>query len=333
MSKPSRALDLQSTAHDWANALGSGDRFVLSRLLTFCESTRTEHQELVGSVLAQPAPSLTFRIGLTGAPGVGKSTLLESLGQFLVTQGKRVAVLSVDPSSPITGGSILGDKTRMKQLSREPNAFVRQVPSGRLLGGLSPGIARSLELVDRAGFDVIFVETVGVGQSEVDISSLVDCLLLLVSPAAGDELQGFKRGIMEYADLVGVTRADLHPRWANETLRAYLSALRILDPSRDKEGLTLDALHGVGCSALWDLLAPRSVSLSASRRRASAEEWRERAFWKEVSDQVKAMVQEVDSEGSCVELSRVLGERSAGLISEASAAAEIALILRPDPED
>ena len=193
-----------------AAAVAAGDRRTLARAITLVESTRPDHRRQAEALLAA-LPSSTkpsIRIGITGAPGVGKSTFIEAFGGHLTSLGLRLAVLAVDPSSSRTGGSILGDKTRMEDLSRNPNAFIRPSPAGRSLGGVARRTREAMALVEAAGYEVTIVETVGVGQSEYAVADMVDMFLLLVAPGGGDELQGIKRGIMELADLLVVNKAD-----------------------------------------------------------------------------------------------------------------------------
>lgn len=181
----------------------SGDRAILARAITLVESSRADHKELAEKIIdaCLPHSGKSVRIGITGIPGVGKSTFIESFGMYTISQGKKLAVLTIDPSSQISGGSILGDKTRMSELSRNESAFIRPSPSGDSLGGVARKTRETIYLCEAAGFDTIFVETVGVGQSETAVHSMVDLFLLLLIAGAGDELQGIKRGIMEMADL------------------------------------------------------------------------------------------------------------------------------------
>ncbi|HUV10992.1 MAG TPA: methylmalonyl Co-A mutase-associated GTPase MeaB, partial [Acidimicrobiia bacterium] len=188
---------------DLAASLLAGDRRALARAITLVESTRADHRAEADALLTEIMPSTgrARRVGISGAPGAGKSTLIEALGLHLVDAGRRVAVLAVDPSSTRSGGSILGDKTRMEELVRRPEAFVRPSPTGGTLGGVARRTREALLCGEAAGFDVVIVETVGVGQSEVAVEGMVDCFLLVLAPGGGDELQGIKRGIMELADV------------------------------------------------------------------------------------------------------------------------------------
>ena len=244
-----------------ARGLESGNRRSLARAITLVESRNPDHRGLAEALLAKLAESGTrqaARVGLTGAPGVGKSTLIDTLGARLARQGIRIAVLAVDPSSARTGGSILGDKTRMENLSREPLAFIRPSPSNLVLGGVAENTKEVIFLCEQAGFDVVFVETTGVGQSETFVSELTDIFVLLVAPAGGDELQGVKRGIMEMADLVAVTKSDGELRSAAErTCAEYASALRLFarrdcDPDDFPATVLLSVQKGGLVDRLWE---------------------------------------------------------------------------------
>lgn len=216
-----------------AAAIVDGDRRALAKAITLVESQRAGDEaaaaSLIGEILSHSGRAI--RIGLSGAPGVGKSTFIEALGTCLTAKGKRVAVLAVDPSSRRSGGSILGDKTRMVKLAQDPNAFIRPSPAGATLGGVTRRTRESMVLVEAAGFDVVLVETVGVGQSETAVADMVDMFVVLVSPGGGDELQGIKRGIMELADLVVVTKADGDLKHAAARAEAeYQGALHLMRP-------------------------------------------------------------------------------------------------------
>jgi LAO/AO transport system kinase len=237
----------------------AGDRRALARAITLVESARADHRVAAQALLAALARSgrQALRIGLSGTPGVGKSTFIESFGLMLTGQGLRVAVLAVDPSSARSGGSILGDKTRMERLSRDPRAFIRPSPSQTQLGGVARRTREAVALCEAAGFDVVLIETVGVGQSETLVADLCDLFVLLLAPAGGDELQGVKRGIMEMADLILVNKADgaLKPA-ALRTCADYAGALRLLrrrpqDPDGFPKALTVSALEDLGLIEAW----------------------------------------------------------------------------------
>ncbi|SFO06296.1 LAO/AO transport system kinase [Roseovarius lutimaris] len=245
---------------DLKNQIVAGDRRALSRAITLIESTRVDHREQAAALIEalKSAGREAIRIGLSGTPGVGKSTFIESFGMMLTAQGLRVAVLAVDPSSTRSGGSILGDKTRMDRLSRDPNAFIRPSPSQSHLGGVARRTREAVRLCEAAGFDVVLIETVGVGQSETVVAEMSDLFILLLAPAGGDELQGVKRGIMEMADIILVNKADgdLKPA-AMRTCSDYAGALRLLrkrpqDPEGFPKATTVSALQEEGLRQAWD---------------------------------------------------------------------------------
>ncbi|MEM7545445.1 MAG: methylmalonyl Co-A mutase-associated GTPase MeaB [Pseudomonadota bacterium] len=240
----------------------AGERRALARAITLIESTRLDHRETARDLIANvlPQSGQAMRVGLTGTPGVGKSTFIESFGLMLTAAGQKVAVLAVDPSSARTGGSILGDKTRMEQLSRDPNAFIRPSPSRAALGGVARRTREAIILCEAAGYDVVIVETVGVGQSETMVSDMTDLFLLLMAPAGGDELQGVKRGIMEIADLIVVNKADgALKSTATRTAADYAGALRLMrkrpqDPENVPDAMIVSAAEGTGLEDVWQRL-------------------------------------------------------------------------------
>ena len=239
---------------DDAQAILDGDRRALARAITLIESTRRDHRAEAGQLLEalMPHTGQSIRVGISGAPGVGKSTFIEAFGNHIVDQGHKVAVLTVDPSSAISGGSILGDKTRMDRLARDPLAFIRPSPSQTHLGGVARRTREAVALCEAAGFDIVLIETVGVGQSETVVAQMSDIFLLLLAPAGGDELQGVKRGIMEIADLILVNKADGDLKsQAMRTCADYAGALRLLrkrpqDPDDFPKALTVSALSDTG---------------------------------------------------------------------------------------
>lgn len=245
---------------DLPDRILAGERRALARAVTLVESTRPDHRDEATALLEtlQGHGRQALRIGLSGTPGVGKSTFTESFGMMLVEQGLKVAVLAVDPSSTRSGGSILGDKTRMEQLSRQKSAFIRPSPSLSHLGGVSRRTREAVALCEAAGFDVIIIETVGVGQSETMVAEMCDLFVLLLAPAGGDELQGVKRGIMEIADLILVNKADGDLKaTATRTCADYAGALRLLrkrarDPQDFPKALTVSAVEGDGLERAWD---------------------------------------------------------------------------------
>lgn len=243
-----------------AREVAAGDRRALARAITLVESARADHRADAIALLDLLAAGgrQAIRIGLSGTPGVGKSTFIESFGLMLTAAGQRVAVLAVDPSSARSGGSILGDKTRMERLSRDPNAFIRPSPSQTQLGGVARRTREAVALCEAAGYDIVLIETVGVGQSETVVAQMSDLFLLLLAPAGGDELQGVKRGIMEIADMILVNKADgdLKPQ-AMRTCADYAGALRLLrkraqDPDGYPMAMTVSALETVGIQDAWD---------------------------------------------------------------------------------
>lgn len=249
-----RAYDEQALV----SGIRSGNRRALARAITLAESTRAADMELAQRLLQQlmPYTGSSVRLGITGVPGVGKSTFIEAFGLNVAAQGKRVAVLAVDPSSPYTGGSILGDKTRMTELSRLEEVFIRPSPTGGTLGGVSRKTRESILLCEAAGYDVVIVETVGVGQSEYEVASMVDFFLMLMLPNAGDSLQGIKRGIMELADLILVNKADAgFEKRADAARREYLNALHLLRPKYPgytTEVKLCSALYNNGVADAWE---------------------------------------------------------------------------------
>jgi LAO/AO transport system kinase len=268
-----------------AAAVAAEDRRALARAVTLVESTRADHRAQARALLAALAGrGDALRLGLSGPPGVGKSTFIEHLGLMLTGLGRRVAVLAVDPSSTRTGGAVLGDKTRMERLARDPRAYIRPSPSRGELGGVARRTREALALVEAAGFDVCVVETVGVGQSETMVADMTDVFALLVAPAGGDDLQGVKRGVMEAADLVIVNKADgdLLPA-ARRTAADYAAALRLMrrrpdDPEGFPMALTVSALTEEGLAAAWAAVerldaARRAAGWRETRRRAQAVRW------------------------------------------------------------
>jgi len=242
-----------------AESLLLGNRRALAKAITLVESSRPQDREASQVLLNELLPHTgnSLRIGITGVPGVGKSTFIEAFGQHLIAKGHKVAVLAVDPSSPMAGGSILGDKTRMELLSRDPNAFIRPSPAGRALGGVALKTRESMLLCEAAGFDVVLVETVGVGQSEHQVSSMVDFFLMLLLPGGGDELQGIKKGILELADAILINKADGESAsLARKTRLHYQSAMSLL-ASNDfwkPEVHTCSALEQEGIADCWAMM-------------------------------------------------------------------------------
>lgn len=251
----------------------------LARAITKVESKRTDHQKEAHDLLSEVMPQTgkAHRIGITGVPGVGKSTFIDNFGTMLTGLGFKVAVLAVDPTSRRSGGSILGDKTRMAQLSMDTNAFVRPSPAGATLGGVARKTRETLLLCEAAGYDVVLVETVGVGQSETVVADMVDVFLVLMLPNAGDELQGIKKGVLEVADLIAVNKADIDPKAADRAAAHYRNALHIMepvDPSWSPCVTTISGHTGEGLEGLWELLSKhrQATTQSGSRDKRRADQ-------------------------------------------------------------
>ncbi|MBK8101767.1 MAG: methylmalonyl Co-A mutase-associated GTPase MeaB [Cellvibrionales bacterium] len=265
------------------DALRAGNRRALAKAITLVESKRDDHREQAQQLLetALPHTGNSIRIGITGVPGVGKSTFIEAFGLYLIAQGKKVAVLAVDPSSPVAGGSILGDKTRMEELSRRDEAFIRPSPSEGSLGGVAHKTRETMLLCEAAGYDVIIVETVGVGQSEYEVASMVDFFLVLMLPNAGDELQGIKRGIMELADGLVVNKADGDALvFAEQTRSHYRNALKLLKHPDywQPRVVCCSALQHQGVDAVWQMVqeyytASQDASAFLEKRAKQNVEW------------------------------------------------------------
>jgi LAO/AO transport system kinase len=321
------------TVQELAAGVIAGDRRALARAITRVESARADHRaeavELVAT--ARAAGRQALRIGLSGTPGVGKSTFIESFGMMLLAQGLRVAVLAVDPSSARSGGSILGDKTRMERLSREPGAFIRPSPSQAQMGGVARRTREAVALCEAAGFDVVLVETVGVGQSETVVAEICDLFLLLLAPAGGDELQGVKRGIMEMADMILVNKADgdLKPA-ALRTCADYAGALRLLrrrpqDPEGFPKAMTVSATEAAGLAEAWAEMQAlagwrRTHGHWDARRAAQARHW----FAEEVRQGLLSVLTREPARG----IMDRLGDRvTAGELSPEAAAAEMLALL------
>jgi LAO/AO transport system kinase len=287
------ATDNGDAIDELAAAVRSGDRSALPRAITLVESTRADHRDRAQQLLLQlmPAAGTALHVGITGVPGVGKSTTIEALGMYLIGRGHRVAVLAVDPSSTRTGGSILGDKTRMPQLATHPDAYIRPSPTSGTLGGVAKATRETIVLLEAAGFDVILVETVGVGQSEVAVSNMVDTFVFLTLARAGDQLQGIKKGVLELADIVVVNKADgNHLTEARKAARELSGAIRLIYPRETlwrPPVLTMSALEGAGLEELWDTVERHRDVLTAegdfeARRRAQQVDW----TWQMVRDTV-----------------------------------------------
>lgn len=272
------------------DGISTGNRRALGRLITLIESTRSDHRETALNVINQlPKPARSsIRIGISGVPGVGKSSFIEAFGLHVIKQEHRVAVLAVDPSSPKTGGSILGDKTRMEQLARNADAFIRPTPSAGSLGGVARRTRETILAVESANFDVVLVETVGVGQSEYAVADLVDMFVLLVAPGGGDDLQGIKKGIVEMADLIVVTKCDgdLIPA-ANRAFQDYRSALHMLNPGSSRwtpKVLRTSAHSAEGLNEVWDAITEfHSIMVETGALEAKRADQATSWMWDEVT--------------------------------------------------
>jgi LAO/AO transport system kinase len=277
-----------------AEAIAGGDRRALARAITLIESTRADDQDRAQALLAAllPATGGAVRIGISGAPGVGKSTFIEAFGHHVIEAGHRAAVLAVDPSSKRGGGALLGDKTRMSELARNPSAFIRPSPAGDTLGGVARRTREAMLACEAAGFDVVMVETVGVGQSETAVADMVDVFLLLLAPGGGDELQGLKKGIVELADILVVNKADGALADSAARMRAeYTGALGLLRPADARWSpvvLSCSALENRGMAEVWTAIADYRQALGpdgiAARRAAQSRAW----MWAEIGDGLMA---------------------------------------------
>ena len=266
-----------------ADGVAAGERRALAKAITLVESTRADHQaraqELLNALL--PHSGNAIRLGISGSPGAGKSTFIEALGMWLIARGHKVAVLAVDPSSSVSGGSILGDKTRMERLSMRTEAFIRPSPSAGSLGGVAEKTREAMLLCEAAGFDVVIIETVGVGQSETTVAGMVDAFCLLQLPNAGDDLQAIKKGIVELADIVVINKADIDPRATAAARSQWAGALTMLRPATPHwkpPVLTVSALREEGIAAFWETVEKYRAALNgagalAEKRRRQALDW------------------------------------------------------------
>ena len=284
-----RVIDIDAVAE----SVRANERSGLARAITLVESTRADHRDLAQQLLLRVLPDAggSHRVGITGVPGVGKSTFIDALGMRLIEQGHRVAVLAVDPSSTRTGGSILGDKTRMSRLAVQENAYIRPSPTSGTLGGVARATRETIVLLEAAGFDVILVETVGVGQSEVTVANMVDCFTFLTLARTGDQLQGIKKGVLELADLVAVNKADgKHATDAKNAARELAGALRLIyshDAIWKPPVLTMSAIEGTGLDEFWNTVLRhqqvlRDAGEFAEKRRKQQVDW----TWTMVNDQL-----------------------------------------------
>ena len=325
---------MQNNIAQLAERILGGDRRALARAITLIESSRSDHRAEATQLLEMLAGAgrEAIRIGLSGTPGVGKSTFVESFGMMLIERGLRVAVLAVDPSSVRSGGSILGDKTRMERLSRAPGAFIRPSPSQLELGGVARRTRDASALCEAAGYDVVIIETVGVGQSETQVAQMSDLFLLLLAPAGGDELQGVKRGIMEMADLIVVNKADGDlAATARRTMADYAGALSLLrkrenDPEGFPKCMSISALHENGLAEVWDemtaLLEWRRAQGHWDRRRAE-----QRAHWFTQEVRAGLLAALTENQGIRDKMQKFADETAKGQISPTKAAQEMLKLL------
>ncbi len=281
------------TVEEHVAGVRAGGRAALGRAITLVESRNPRHQAMAQDMLLHllPHAGRAHRVGITGVPGVGKSTFIESLGRMLTGRGHKVAVLAVDPSSTRSGGSILGDKTRMEKLSTDPNAFIRPSPSGGRLGGVNRATRETMVVCEAAGFDVILVETVGAGQNETVVADMVDLFLVLMLAGAGDELQGIKKGVLELADIIAVNKIDnLGVQAAHQAVHQYKNAVHILQPPSPNWAvpvLTCSGLSGKGLDELWTRVLEHRETLTksgeiANKRRRQRVNW----MWSMVEDRL-----------------------------------------------
>jgi LAO/AO transport system kinase len=309
----------------------AGERRALAKAITLVESTRADHRQRAQAVLGALLPDTgkSIRIGISGVPGVGKSTFIEVLGMHLIERGLRLAVLAVDPSSSVTGGSILGDKTRMELLSQRTEAFIRPSPASGSLGGVAAKTREAMLLCEAAGYDVIIVETVGVGQSETAVAGMTDCFVLLQLPNAGDDLQAIKKGIMELADLVVFNKADIDPtaaQLAANQMRSALGMLRSTSPAWRPPVLTLSAVKKDGVDAFWQTIEEFRAKLVASgdfaaRRQHQALAW----MWQQIDAGLHTRFREHSGiKAALPELSRAV---EAGSVTPSAAAQRLLAML------
>jgi LAO/AO transport system kinase len=310
----------------------AGERGIIARAITLVESRRSDHQRAARQLVQEllPLTGNAVRVGITGAPGVGKSTTIDALGSFLTGHDRKVAVLAVDPSSAVSGGSILADKTRMARLASDPNAFVRPSPASGTLGGVAARTRESMLILEAAGYDTVLVETVGTGQSETMVADMTDCFLVLMLPGAGDQLQGLKKGVIELADIIAINKADGdNLQRASAAAAEYRAALHILAPRSahwSPPVVTYSALTGHGIGELWDTVLRHREQLTKSgerdaRRRAQQVKW----MWAMLEDRVSVRLRSDPTLKA--KLPRIEAAVADGRMTPAVAADEIAAVL------
>ena len=317
-------MDAAVADRELATGVLAGNRRALAKAITLFESTRPDHQARAQTLLREllPHTGRAIRVGISGVPGVGKSTFIEALGLFLIDQGKRVAVLAVDPSSTISGGSILGDKTRMERLSQREEAFIRPSPAAGSLGGVAEKTREALLACEAAGFDVVIVETVGVGQSETAVAGMTDVFVLLQLPNAGDDLQAIKKGIVELADIVVFNKADIDPLAAELAATQMRTALTLLRPTSDHwqpPVLKASAAKGEGIAEFWQSVTAHRAALEAAgeldtRRRRQSMDW----MWQLIDSGLRSRFR--NHPGVREALGRLSREVESGVITPAAAA-------------
>jgi LAO/AO transport system kinase len=315
-----------------ARGVRSGDRAVLARAITLIESRRADHRRAAGRLIQEllPETGKAVRIGITGSPGVGKSTTIDTLGAYLTGKGHKVAVLAVDPSSTRTGGSILADKTRMGRLASDPNAFIRPSPTAGTLGGVAARTRETMLICEAAGYDVVLVETVGVGQSETAVADMTDFFLVLMLPGAGDELQGLKKGVVELADMLAVNKTDgdnvARAKAAAAEYRGALHILSLRSPNWAPPVLTYSALTGDGIPEVWEKIVEHRERLGAAgefsaRRRKQQVKW----MWAMLEERLFARVRTDPAVKS--KLPRIEAQVADGKLAPTAAVEEIAALL------
>ena len=323
------SVDLVSLVH----GIRAGDRSVIARAITLVESRRADHQKAAHDLLQQllPLTGNAVRVGITGAPGVGKSSAIDALGTYLTEQGRKIAVLAVDPSSGRTGGSILADKTRMARLANDANAFIRPSPSSGTLGGVAGKTRESMLIAEAAGFDCVLVETMGTGQSEIAVADMTDFFLVLMLPGAGDELQGLKKGVVELADMIAVNKADGdNVKRAKAAAAQYRAALHILAPRSANWSppvVTCSALTGEGIPELWAAVLDHRERMGKSgeleaRRRMQQVKW----MWAMLEERMFAQLR--SSAALKTKLPQIEAAVAAGKMSPSLAVEEIAAALK-----